>query len=448
MVARGQPLLVAVSGGVDSVCLLEVLTRLAAELGVRVVVAHLDHGLRGEESRRDAEFVRQLAQAKGVSAVVEGADVRAYAQERKTGLEEAGRALRHAFLERAARQVGASRIALGHTRDDRAETVLLHLVRGAGAAGLIGIHPVTLPYVRPLIEAGRAEIVAFARSEGLLWREDSSNDDLRFSRNRVRREVIPVLERINPKASEALARTGELLAEEATATEFLLDAPWVAVCASEGPGWVELRRQALRSFSSAVQGLLVRRGLLRAAGTLTGIEKRHVDALTELATSPAPHGAISLPGLFARVQQDDLVLSTDVPTAQTGYEFPLELGRTALPQLGLLLDLHLEDWDGGEAARSRENAQTELADADRIAFPLCVRSRQPGDRFVPLGMGGTKKLSDFLLDERVPFYCRDSLPLVCDEEKIVWVVGVRLSDRVRLSDSTRRVLVLHAQEMP
>jgi len=448
MMARGETLLVAVSGGVDSVCLLEVLYRLAPTLKIRLALAHLDHGLRGEESRQDARFVVDIAHAKGLPLVCESADVRGYAEEHKIGLEEAGRSLRQAFLERTANQVGAARIAVGHTRDDRAETVLLHLVRGAGTAGLIGIRPVTLPYVRPLIEVSRAEIVAFAQNEGLSWREDSSNDDLRFSRNRIRREVIPALERINPKAAEALARTAELLLESETALEFLLDAPWAAVCASEGAGRVELRRQVLRTFPPIVQGLLVRRGLSRAAGSLVGIEKRHVDALRELATSPATHGAISLPDLSARAQQDELVISTDVPTAETGYEFPLRLGRTELPQLGLLLDLHLENWDGGEAARSREDVQTEVADADRIAFPLRLRSRQPGDRFAPLGMRGTKKLSDFLLDERVPFFCRDSLPLVCDDEKIVWVVGVRLSDQVRLSDSTRRVLVLHAQEMP
>ena len=448
MMARGETLLVAVSGGVDSVCLLEVLYRLAPALKIRLALAHLDHGLRGEESRQDAGFVADIAHAKGLPLVCESADVRGYAEERKIGLEEAGRSLRRAFLERTANQVGAARIAVGHTRDDRAETVLLHLVRGAGTVGLMGIRPVTLPYVRPLIEVSRAEIVAFAQSEKLSWREDSSNDDLRFSRNRIRREVIPALERINPKVADALARTSELLVEAETALEFLLDAPWAAVCANEAAGRVELRRQVLRTFPSIIQGLLVRRGLSRAAGSLVGIEKRHVDALRKLATSPATHGAISLPALSARTQQDELVISTDVPTAETGYEFPLRLGRTELPQLGLSLDLSLENWDGGVVARPCEDVQTELADADRIAFPLRLRSRQPGDRFAPLGMRGTKKLSDFLLDEHVPFFCRDSLPLVCDDEKIVWVVGVRLSDQVRLGDSTRRVLVLHAREMP
>ncbi len=444
MIAPGEALLIAVSGGVDSVTLLDLLHRLAPELGLRLFIAHLDHGLRGEEAREDARSVERLGRAKGIPVTSERVDVAAIAKERRLTLEEAGREARRAFLERTARETGAHRIAVGHTRDDRAETLLFHLVRGTGPTGLIGIRPVNPPYIRPLIEATRSEVVAFARAHELSWREDSTNEDLAFSRNFIRRGAIPFLERMNPRLGEALDRTAELLREERAALDLLLERPWEEVRAAEGSGWVRLDRKRLANLPLPLHGLLLRRGILRARGDLSGVEKVHVDALRGLVSSTRAHGEVDLPGLRGRVQGDEILLESLPVEEGAPYRFPVDLGRTAFPSLDLLLELSLAPWEGPFVSPVEGG---EVADADHIRFPLHLRSREPGDRFWPLGMRETKRLSDFLSDECVPFYARDSHPLLCDEEKIVWVVGVRLSEAVRVTGSTKRVLTLRAEEL-
>lgn len=461
MLEKGGTVLIAVSGGVDSVVLLELLGRLASQLSLKLEIAHLDHGLRGEEAKEDARFVVSLGEAKGIPVVAKKINVRKMSEERRLGLEEAGRLARRDFLEETAKHIGASWIATGHTRDDRVETLLFNLIRGAGPVGLAGIRPVNPPYIRPLIDTSREEILTFARSQRLAWREDTTNQDLTFTRNRIRHQVIPLLEQINPRLREVLHRTADLLLEERATLEGLLEAPWEEVLASwnkpisgrasKEKGRVVLRRDLLANLPDGLQGLLLRRGIARArggaGGDLQGIEKVHIDALRRLVISARAHGEFNLPGLVARIQGDELILSTHVETAAFPYESSIELGRTELPALGITLELSIKEWNGSQESLVERGSSVEVADADRVHFPLHVRSRQPGDRFRPLGMSREKRLKDFLIDERIPFYERDALPLLCDRERIIWIVGGRLSDTVRLTQKTRRALVMHVKEL-
>ena len=444
MLSRGDTILVAVSGGVDSVVLLDLLCRLVGALGLRHVVAHLDHGLRGGDSRQDARFVVSLAEKRKLPVILERIDVGRVGQDERLGLEEAGRLVRRRFLEETASKVSATRIALGHTLNDRAETLLFNLIRGAGPTGLAGIRPVSPPYIRPLIETTREEVLAFARSEGLTWREDRTNEDTTYTRNRIRHQILPLLQQLNPRLLDALRRAADLLAEESDALKALLDRPWTDVVVREGEGSVVLRRDVLARLPRELHGLLLRRGIARARGDLQGIEKTHVDALRRLAASPNAHGETHLPALLARIQGEELLLTTHDPAAIAPYDVPIGLGRTELPDLGIALDLSVHSSDGCHDFPEGEGT-VELADVDRIRFPLCVRSRREGDRFRPLGMSKEKRLKDFLIDDHVPFYDRNALPLLCDQQRIVWVVGVRLSDAVRLSERTERVLVMRSE---
>lgn len=445
MLSRGDRILVAVSGGVDSVVLLDLLTRLASELSLTLFIAHLDHGLRGKEAKEDAQFVVSLGEERELPVIRERIDVRQVGQEKGVGLEEAGRLVRRRFLEKKAKKVSATRIALGHTLDDRAETLLFNLIRGTGPTGLAAIRPVSPPYVRPLIETKREEILAFARAEGLAWREDRTNQDTTFSRNRIRQQVLPVLQQMNPRLLDALQRTADLLLEESNALDILLERPWKDVVAREETGSVALRRDQLLRVPGELQGLLLRRGIANARGNLQGIEKVHVDALRGLVTTVNGHGEAHLPGLVARIQGNELLLNVYREPTLAPYELPVELGRTELPHLGILLELSIMPWNGSQ--EFREGGTVEVADADRVHFPLQARSRREGDRFRPLGMRKEKRLKDFLIDERVPFYDRNSLPLLCDRDQIVWVVGVRLSDAVRITRKTKRALVMRLEEL-
>ena len=445
MLRRGDTILVAVSGGVDSVVLLDLLCRLVEEFSLKLVIAHLDHGLRREDSGQDAQFVVSLAEGKDLPVIRERIDVRQVRQEKRLGLEEAGRLVRRRFLEETAREVSATRIALGHTLNDRVETLLFNLIRGAGPTGLVAIRPVSTPYIRPLIETKREEVLAFARAEGLSWREDRTNQDPSFSRNRIRHQVLPLLQQMNPRLLGALQRTADLLLEEDKALDVLLDRPWKDVISREETGSVMFRRDRLARLPRELQGLLMRRGISRARGSLQGIEKVHVDALRDLVTKVNGHGEAHLPDLTARIQGNELLLSAHREPSLAPYELPVELGRTELPHLGIALELSIMPWNGSQ--EFREGGAVELADANRVHFPLRVRSRREGDRFRPLGMGQEKRLKDFLIDDRVPFYDRSALPLLCDQSQIVWVIGVRLSDAVRVTEQTKRVLVMQSETL-
>lgn len=446
MLSRGDTILVAVSGGVDSVVLLDLLCRLVGEFSLKLVIAHLDHGLREEDSRQDAQFVVSLAEGKDLPVIRERIDVHTVSEAKRVGLEEAGRLVRRRFLEETSRKVSATRIAVGHTLNDRVETLLFNLIRGAGPTGLAGIRPVSPPYIRPLIETTREEVLAFARTQGLAWREDRTNQDTTYTRNRIRHRIIPLLQELNPRLLQTLQRTADLLLEEDKALDVLLDRPWKDVISREETGSVKFRRDRLTRLPRELQGLLMRRGIARARGNLQGIEKTHIDALRHLVASPKAHGETHLPDLAARIQGNELLLTTHGTTTIAPYDVPIELGRTELPHLGIALELSIHP-SNGYRDRPREAGAVERADADRIHFPLHVRSRREGDRFRPLGMEQEKRLKDFLIDDGFPFYDRSTLPLLCDQSQIVWVVDVRLSDAVRITEQTERVLVMQSETL-
>jgi len=443
MLSPGTTILVAVSGGIDSVVLLDLLQRIAADYEVSLHVAHLDHGLR-RSSSGDARFVERLAEGRGLPLRASRLDPESLAAHRAHGAEGAARAARSAFLESAAAEIGAERIALGHTANDQVETILHRLARGTGTTGLRGIPSVRPPYIRPLIEATRREILEYARARELAWRVDPSNVDPSFARNRIRHRVVPELERINPRAGEAIRRGARLAAEADEASRFLIATLWEGVCSDEGEGRLALRRDVLSTYPHAVQKLLLREGARRVRGDLAGIEHDHVEAGSRLIAGGASHGKLSLPGLHLRVQADEILLARADETPPEAWSYPVDLGETVVPDLPLTI--HLAIAGKGDPRTVATDRWTEFADADRIAFPLVVRSRREGDRFTPLGLGTNVKLKDLLINERVPYYDRDRVPLLCDREKIVWVVGVRLSDEVRITDATRRVLTMRARK--
>jgi len=447
MLEQGERVLVAVSGGVDSVVLLDILCRLAAEYTLKLTIAHLDHGLRGEEAREDARFVAHLARKEKLALIEKKLDVAEFSKEKRIGIEEGARLLRRDFLRAAADEVGAAKIALGHTQNDRGETMLFNLIRGAGPTGLVGIRPVNLSVIRPLIEVSREEILSYARSCDLPWREDRTNQDLSFSRNRIRHRILPLLREMNPRVLAALQRTADLLATEELALDDLLAPLWVKVLIVQAEDRIVIQRGRLSQLYKGVQALLLRRGIARLRGDLQGIEKVHIDALLGLVASHRAHGKLDLPGFVARFQGDELTLEEGEMENPLSFEVPIALGRTEISSLGISLDLSIENRIGSGESQIAEDREVEVADADRVQFPLHVRGRRPGDRFAPLGLGGEKKLKNFYIDERVPFYDRDRVALLCDRQKIIWVVGLRLSDAVRVTSETKKVLIMRKERL-
>jgi len=442
MMARGDRVVVAVSGGSDSMALLYALVGLRDELGIDLVVAHLDHGLR-PTSGDDARFVCHTATGLNLEVVCERRNVAELAAERRRGIEETARDARRAFLNCVADEQGATRIALGHTADDQAETVLFRLARGTGWNGLSGMSPVDGRWVRPLLAIRRDDARRFLVERGLSWCEDATNADVAFARNRIRARVLPELAAVNPEVVRAVARHADLAREARGLERYVTALVWPGVCRQETPGVVELSRADVTALPRSVQAVVLREAARRARGDLREISRAHIAAARHLAARGA--GELDLPRLSFAVSASAIRFAARRSALdRPAWTAALPLGRTKLEEPGLVVDVAVKPRDEVDAAAG---PWSEMADADCVRFPLTARGRRAGDTFRPLGMDTDVRLKSFLINARVPCERRDRLLLVCDREKIVWVAGVRLSQEVRLRDSTRRVLVLRAEEV-
>jgi tRNA(Ile)-lysidine synthase len=407
----GQTVVAALSGGADSVALTDALIAAGRDQGFAVVVAHLDHGLR-PESVEDARFCEELGARYGVSVRIGRADVRARAARDHGGLEEAARRSRYAFLETVRQETGAMAIAVGHTRDDQAETFLLRLLRGAGTDGLASMRPRSGGILRPLLAVSRAEVLAHLAARGLSWREDASNRDLSLLRNRVRHELLPYLEaRFNPEVRPALARSAELLAEDAAALDTHVAARFRAALRQDGESWV--LPLALLSEAPVGEARRALRLVIERAGGLRGVSAHHVEAVRALAAQEDASGhGLPLPGRrHALVSFGELRIGPEVPPASP-YAFPLPVpGRILLPD--------------GLAVQALPDSGPPRSTEDFAVIPafsgLVVRTRRAGDRVVD---GGREmSLKRFLMRRRVPTTCRPGLPLVASGDRVLWIPG-------------------------
>lgn len=448
MAAPGERLLVAVSGGPDSVCLLHLLHGLSPELGIQLHAAHLDHGLRGGESEADAEYVAELAAGLGIPVTVDRRDVPAYRAANKLSLEEAAREVRYAFLAETAVAAGAKRVAAGHTADDHIETVLMHLVRGSGTRGLRGLQPVSvlpsvrdgLTVVRPLLTVSREETVAYCTRHRLEPRTDSSNLSLSPLRNRIRRQLLPLLREYNPAVGRVLLRTARIAAEDIAFIEAAVGAVWDGAVSVEKDA-VILDKKKFLALPPALQRNLLRTAVERLAGNIRDIEMRHIDIIMGALDRPAGR-RLDLPsGLVFSIDYDRYAVSRggaeSCPWPELDGEVALNVpGETVMPGWRVKAGVASPE-EAGEGGPYRA-----CLDLDRTGERLTVRSRRPGDRFQPLGMEGEKKLGEFMIDARIPRAWRKRVPLVCSPEHIVWVAGWRPDGRVRVTENTRRVLCL------
>ncbi|MBE0415694.1 MAG: tRNA lysidine(34) synthetase TilS [Dehalococcoidia bacterium] len=459
-------LLVGVSGGPDSVCLLHILCQLKEALGVSLHVAHLDHMLRGADSAADARYVSHLAHRLGIPATVERRDVKVFRAEHRLSLEEAAREVRYDFFARVAESLGAKRIALGHTQDDQVETILMHLMRGTGLGGLRGMQPITLwssPergafwVVRPLLEVTRKETEEYCSACDLEPRSDFSNFSPNFLRNRLRYELIPILRSYNPNVSAALLRTARAAAADFSFFEQQVSQVWQQVV-TEQPNGLLLDSEAILSLHPALKRHLLRRVLGEILGELTDIQSIHIEKMMEALSKPAGK-RLSLPrGLVFYVGYNTCLVTKGAydtcPFPPLEGEHRLNLpGDTALPGWRVRASI-VPPGERGEGfsersigVRRAEGADRACFDLDETGMELVVRGRKAGERFQPLGMREPKKLQDFMVDAKIPRSWRDRVPLVCSPDGILWVVGWRIAERVKVKDSTKQVLHLEFERV-
>jgi tRNA(Ile)-lysidine synthase len=454
LLAPGGRVLAAVSGGGDSVALLRLLALLAGDLDLTVVVAHVNHRLRGEASDEDQRFVEALAARLGYECRVLLPD-EAAAHRMAAGGEEARRCVRHALLGQAARDSRCTRIALAHTLDDQAETFLMRLIRGAGRRGLSAMASAGPgPLIRPMLGITRKQARVFLGRLGQEFREDETNLSERFLRNRIRSRLLPVLSEMNPAITRTLAKTAQLLADEDRYLDALA-AEWVRRrSGSPGAGIALPARgvEALSDLPPALARRVVRLALARAGGDPRGASQAVVAAVMRVAAYGAEDEPLLLAGGMAvTLRGPDLAFEMRRPGEAKGpgrpplraERFSLTLpipGRAAADSLGGELEASVVP--RGQAGENRCGEDRVCLDAALLGQAAAVRNRLPGDAFHPLGGPGRRKLNDFLIDRKVPRNQRDRIPVVVGPVGIAWVVGQRIGHAYRLTDSTRSVAVL------
>jgi tRNA(Ile)-lysidine synthase len=480
MLNPGDRVGVAVSGGADSVGLLRLLKALRGRLGITLLVVHFDHCLRGTESDADAEFVVELARDLGMECAVERGDVLAAASKNKWNLEDAGRRMRYAFFERIVAHGKASRIAVAHTQDDQAETVLAHLLRGTGPTGLAGIHPETGPIIRPLLGERRETLRQYLREIGQPWREDSTNLDVRRMRARVRECLLPMLERdFTSHVTNRLAALAELAREEQVFWRVLVEDRFrtfvqrnegklsVAIGDLLGPIDAALQSSAELSgqqapWQRALTERLIRRLYEDVHGTKSGLGLRHVEQVIRLAGESASGSRVELPGGVVVERNFERLIFSPVagkergsgrakpPAALAGYEYPINLpieGTTSVsvPVLKRRFSLKMIDWSFPERDTKRDWA---TLDADLLRSPLILRNWRCGDSYRPLGRRHRAKLKEMFRVRKIPTKERLLWPVLESAGNVVWAQGMPVAHEFCAGERSQLGLLIedaHAQ---
>ena len=457
----GCRVLIGLSGGADSVAMLWLLRELERDGALTIAAAaHLNHQLRGADADGDEAFCAALAARIAVPFVSERVDVAALARAQKRSIEDAGRSARYAFFERAADACAADRITVAHTKDDQAETFLLRLLRGAGTRGLAAIRPRAGRVIRPLLDVHRSELRRFLADRGEAFREDASNADVAIPRNRVRHELMPLLElRFSPAVTDVLAREAALARRD----EEFLEGEAIKLAARivlrSTAGTTELDARELTSAPAALSSRIVMATLQRLAGRRP-IHFDHVERVLALAESAEEGRAVSLPGQDAVRTGTVIVLRRSFAgsrsratreSAAGGNSFAVSLsipGEVELEGPGLAIAAEALREPAGAPARWRGRGTEVGVSTAAVELPLAVRSRRPGDRFRPLGAPGVRKLQDFFVDRKVGREARDTVPLVVDgRDRIVWVVGQSVAEDFRVTDPAQGVILLKVRHL-
>jgi tRNA(Ile)-lysidine synthase len=453
--------LVGVSGGADSLFLLNLLSR----SNYPFIVAHLNHQLR-PEAEDDAQFVENLTGRLGIPFILGKEDVVAFAERYGLSIEEAARHLRYSFLFENAKQVGAQAVLVAHHADDQIETVLMHFLRGSGLAGLRGMQYWSLPnpwceeipLVRPLLEFWREEIDQYLKDQNLEPIEDKTNRDTTIFRNRLRHELIPFLTSYNPGIRKVLYRMSQVLNADYEILEGIVDSAWEEICKEQGPGYTSFRFAALSAQPVGIQRHLIRKGINFLLPGLRDIDFHMVDRALNFIKTPTNSKRMELAaGLYILLEDELLWLANDTavlpddawpqlpPNDNNCIE--LSLGRTGnlLLDHGWRIEVDLQEISKDSYQQVLENTDMFQAwiDIEQVQFPLTIRCRRPGDRFQPAGMAGRSvKLSDFMINVKIPERARARWPLVYSASELMWVPGYRLAHSFLISDSTSQVLHL------
>lgn len=435
MLTQGEKVILGVSGGADSIAMLYALNELV-DYGLELIVAHLNHGIRGDEAKGDAEFVKETAKSLRLTFVYGEVDTLSFKEESQLSLEDAARTLRYKFFDQVLNKHYATKIATAHTLDDQAETVLMRLLRGSGSRGLSGIPPVSNSIVRPLIDTPRSEIEEYLRSKGVEWVEDSTNESPEFLRNRIRQDLLVELESYNPQIKETLSRTAEILRSE---EGFIRREALKHFDDIFSPNKSELigDLKYYRSVEKPLRFSLLRLTIEKLNTSLKNISSTHIVSADDFLLSETASGEVELPQGTVIVKGYDTFLVTRKSELELEFSYSIQSpGKWSFPEFSVSIEYIKTD----ELAENDESVA--YFDPETVSFPIEVRNFKPGDRFSPLGMTTSKKLQDYFTDIKLPKFLRSRVPIFISKDEIMWLGGIRLDNRFKVTDKKKEVLMI------
>ncbi|PKN88793.1 MAG: tRNA lysidine(34) synthetase TilS [Deltaproteobacteria bacterium HGW-Deltaproteobacteria-1] len=445
LLEKGDTVVVALSGGADSCALLLCLVRLSDEYGLKLVAAHFNHGLRQGQSDEDEVFCRSLAQKLGVDFFTQRMPDPSIP--RGVSPEDYFRRERYRFLDTVAADRGADKIALGHHMQDQAETVLLNILRGSGLDGLKGFLPMRdCKYIRPLIGVTRQEIIATLKETGFDFREDSTNSNHVYLRNRMRGELIPLLQKkYNPRIEQNLVRMAEIVRRDDDWISMHVDSILTSPRIQHEQNEVSFSAEYFKSLHEALGFRLVKALLEGLSPEGRGFSSAHIQAVVDLVINSPSGKIITLPHrLRAQKEYDRVVLHPKIQERTADYEYPLMIpGIVDLKERKIILSARR-----GEPKEVDFNCVGRVYfDEDKIRVPLLIRNRRKGDWFEPLGTNGSQKIKKLFIDRKVPGGERDSIALIADKNSIIWIENMHISERVKVTHDTKNVLILEIRPL-
>jgi tRNA(Ile)-lysidine synthase len=443
MISPKDVVVVGVSGGPDSIALLHILYSLKEEYDLTLFVVHLNHMLRGEEAEEEACFVAELAKKWGLSCRVLKKDIRKISKEKGLSIEEAGHKVRHEIFRQVGQEIGAQKLALGHHADDRAETVLIHLIQGSGLQGLAAMPPTADWIIRPLAKVFKTEIINYCRDHNLNFYLDQSNEEPVYLRNKVRLNLLPYLKKeFNPQIVEALLRLEDIVVPENQYLDIESDQALEDILIKREKGGLILNKDKLIQKHLAIQRRVIRKAYNLLRPEDQGLSFIHVEQILDLVRSNQGSKQVNLPqGIIFKVVYHRLELidsrlkpEKEKKSFNISWDIP---GTVKLGENKILKGTFLSS-----KPNITEGFLEVVLDGEKITTPLIVRSRKPGDRLRPLGMKGTKKVKDVFIDKKIPKEIRDLIPIVCSGEDIIWLPGITINEDFKANSETKCFLKL------
>lgn len=438
LIESGDTILGAISGGPDSMAMLNCLVLLKKDLKFKLLIAHVNHGVRGEYAKRDQEFVKMVAKDYNIPYFTKNVDMVGYGKELGISSEEAGRILRYGFFREILSDYGGGKIAVAHNKNDQAETILHRIIRGTGLDGLKSMEFIKGDIIRPLLNISRKEIEDYIEQKRIKFVVDHTNLETDYTRNKIRLELLPYIkENFNPNIIDSLYRLTRIATGEIQIIEEITTEKYNLIVKSATGNSIIFNGAIFKLESEAIRKRLIRKAIENISGNLHGIEEIHINDIIKLFQDAKTGKNIDISkGLRARVSYSDFIIELRNNTNPKLETKKIEIGENVLEEFAIIISLELISADEIDF----NNADIKYIDYDKVSGELWIRRRKSGDKFSPLGLGGSKKLKDYMIDKKIPQDKRNSIPILCDNSGIIWVIGYGLSDKYKITKETKQTL--------